>query len=181
MRIMQISIIAWYARCVFFITAWVMPMIEGVIPAILCNSLHWSRSCRNVWNVKWPGNVSDSMGVGEYHGSCLLRLSWSITWTDFERMNTLRTINSLARREWSRSVLDAALRGIARMVFLASAFGRFWWGRTRVLIQAWVRIWPLHMPPPPPLSSGSKGKSGAEWVCPGSRSWGVACNLQGLG
>ena len=71
------------------------------------------------------------------------RLSWSVGRIDFGRMNTLGSINSLGKRECLGSVLDASLREIARMIFFASTFGRFWWRETHVLILMWVRIWPL--------------------------------------
>ena len=99
--VMWVLITAWSAYCDFFITIWIMPTIDRVILAILRNNLHWSRSC-NVWNVEWPSSVSHSHGVGGYHGSSLLRLSWSTRRTDFEMMNTLGTVNSLGTREWSR-------------------------------------------------------------------------------
>ena len=173
---MRNSIPAWSVRCDFFITAWVMPMIEVVIPAILCNNLHWS-SCCNVWNVEWAGSISDSMGVGEYHGSCLLRLSWLVGRTDFRRMNTLRTINSLGRREWSRECSGCCSSENHSGDFPYECLREILMAKTHILILAWVRIWPLHMLPPLPLSPGSEGKSGAERVCSSSKSWGVACNL----
>ena len=47
-----------------FVTACIMPMIAGVIPTILYNSLHWSKSCCNVWNVRWTNGVINSLNVG---------------------------------------------------------------------------------------------------------------------
>jgi len=79
-RVMQISITTWSAHYNFFITAWIMLLIATVISATFCNILRWSRSCCNVWNVGWPGDVTDSMNVGGYQWNLLLRLSCS--WTE---------------------------------------------------------------------------------------------------
>jgi len=75
--VMRISIIAWSARCDSFITAGIMPLIAGVISTIFCNSLLWSRSYCNTWNVRWPGGVTNSMNVGGYQRGRLLRPSYS--------------------------------------------------------------------------------------------------------
>jgi len=39
---------------------WIMSLIVGMISVTLCNSLRWSRSYCNVWNLRWPGGVTDS-------------------------------------------------------------------------------------------------------------------------
>ena len=75
-QVMWISIIAWSARCDSFIMAWLCSWL-WVISAIFCNNLRWSRSCCNVWNVRWPGSVTYSMNVDGYQWGRLLRPSCS--------------------------------------------------------------------------------------------------------
>jgi len=67
-----IGIITWSARCDSFITEWIMPLIARVISATLCISLRWSRSCCNIWNVRWPDSVTNSSQWGQLLRSSLL-------------------------------------------------------------------------------------------------------------
>jgi len=45
--------------------------------------------------------------------------------TDLGRMNILEMISSSGGGNGLENILDAALRGVARMAFLAGVFGRF--------------------------------------------------------
>ena len=76
-RIMWILITTWSACCDSFITVWIMSFITRVISLTFYNSLHWNRSCCNVWNMRWPGGATDSMNVDGYQRSWLLRSSCS--------------------------------------------------------------------------------------------------------
>ena len=55
-----------------------MSLIARVISATLCNSLRWSRSRCNFWDVRWPVGITDSVNIGGYQWSRLLRpfCSW---------------------------------------------------------------------------------------------------------
>ena len=76
-RVMRISITAWSARCDSFITSRIMSLIAGVISTTFYNTMRWNKSCCNVWNMRWPDSVTDSMNIGGYQWGQLLRPSCS--------------------------------------------------------------------------------------------------------
>ena len=84
---MRVSITAWYTCCDSLVTAGILSLIVEAITVTFCNSLRWSRNRYNMWNMKWSGDVMDSINVG---GN---QWSW-LQWSSYS-----------GRKNWSRSTM----------------------------------------------------------------------------
>ena len=160
---MRISIAAWSECCDSFITAWIMPLIAWVISAIFYNSLCWSRSCYNIWNVRWRGGVKDSMNVGGYQWGKLIvtvllemeRIDLGVATLSEGGASSGQWIprkDECPRGHWflERSIFGNSWRcssgRSSTWCTLLSVFESFWWDGTHVLIIVQARNWPLKMP-----------------------------------
>ena len=156
-RIMRISITAWFARWDFFVAAGIVFLIVRVISANFCNNLCRNKSCCTfeIWMSSWHNTLHKCrrwsrgsvvapvlLGARRIHLNIVDSSGEAISWPSISRKEWSWENRVLGRRRYLGND-EMLFKEDVMLTYLVVCLRKSS-DKTRVMILVQIEIWPLH-------------------------------------